>query len=109
MKEKRLSILIVILMVLQSLTVVVEAHAFEQFEAATSAHDALHSNTVHPDGQDSPLDHVLHCPHHGCHSPFFVSIGISLPVVTTVSLIDYSFAGFKPDAPVSSLYRPPRI
>lgn len=117
MNDKRLSILIVILLVLQSLTVVVETHAFDQFDAAASAHDALHAACVddraQPDthsheGQDTPLDHVLHCPHLGCHSPLFVCSGINLPIAANVSLINDSSGSFAPDAPISSLFRPPR-
>jgi hypothetical protein len=116
MSRTRLSCLVVFMIVLQSLTAVVEAHAFDQFESTPSAHDALHqsfSDTPQlgdqndSDEQNSQLDHVLHCPHHGCHSPVVFSGGATLAAVTNIKYVNSSSWDRIPDAPISSLFRPP--
>jgi hypothetical protein len=116
MTQGRLAWLMAVMIVFQSFTAVVEAHAFDQFEASAAAHallhqavvdDAGHTDATNSDTHETPLDHVLHCPHHGCHSPLFVSNG--LEVHALVSAVDRSdeLSDFKPDTPVSSLFRPP--
>jgi hypothetical protein len=116
MSRTRLSCLVVFMIVLQSLTAVVEAHAFDQSESTPSAHDALHktfSDTPQLDDHgdsDEPntqLDHVLHCPHHGCHCPLLLSGGATVPAVERMSSINSNSRDRIPDAPISSLFRPP--
>ena len=116
MSRTRLSCLVVFMIVLQSLTAVVEAHAFDQVESMPSAHDALHqsfSDTSqlddHGDSEEAntQLDHVLHCPHHGCHCPLVLSSGANLPAVINLGSINSNSRDRIPDAPISSLFRPP--
>ena len=107
MRRTPLSCLLALMIVIQSLTAVVEAHAFDLMG---SAHDALHqsladssplADTTDTGEQNTPLDHILHCPHHGCHSPLFVSGGLSVSLlVSTISAKPMS-RDFAPEAPVS--------
>jgi hypothetical protein len=116
MSRTRLSCLVVFMIVLQSLTAVVEAHAFDQFESTPSGHDALHqyfSDTSQlddhddSDEQNNQLDHVLHCPHHGCHCPLIFSDSATLSSVMNMKSISSNSRDRIPDAPISSLFRPP--
>ena len=118
MSRTCMSCLVVFMIVLQSLTAVVEAHAFDQFESTPSAHDVLHqsfSDTPQFDDHgdsDEPntqLDHVLHCPHHGCHCPLVLSGGATVAAVMNMKSIGSNSRGYIPDAPISSLFRPPIV
>ena len=116
MSRTRTSCLVVLMIVLQSLTAVVEAHAFDQLESAHSAHDALHQSlsdtpqsAEHSDSdeENASIDHVLHCPHHGCHCPLVVSGGVALATSLDFKSSNQDSRDNVPDAPITSLFRPP--
>lgn len=116
MSRARISCLVVLMIVLQSLTAVVEAHAFDQPESTHSAHDALHpslSDTPHSaehsdsDEDDTSISHVLHCHHHGCHFPLVISGGVALGPSFDLDYINQGSMDNIPEAPITSLFRPP--
>lgn len=111
-----MSCLVVLMIVLQSLTAVVEAHAFDQLESSPSAHDALHQASSddpqlaeHSDSDDenTTIDHVLHCPHHGCHCPLVISSRVALPSLMSLASNIKNARDNIPEAPITSLFRPP--
>ena len=116
MSRARSSCLVILMIVLQSLTALVEAHAFDQFDPAHSTHDTSHpalSDTPHQgDHADSAeekaaIDHIPHCSHHGCHCPLLLSGAVDMPMLVSLSSSKRNPRDSIPDAPITSLFRPP--
>lgn len=118
MKRGRLASLVAFMIMLQLFTVVAEAHIFESYESTPSSHDVLHqaSTDLHSDDDhsdsdehDSSTDHVRHCSHHGCHSPLLSTGVCSYAPISSLSSAKSRITDHIPDAPLSTLFRPPIV
>lgn len=116
MSRARLSSLIAIMIVLQLFTVVAEAHAFEPYESMPSTHDVVHQmsadshsgeNHSDTDDHEKGIDHISHCSHHGCHSPLLLTGVNTQALIGNLASAKNSMSDHIPDAPLSTLFRPP--
>lgn len=118
MNRARLASLVAFMIMLQVFMVVAEAHAFEAYESLPSKHDVLHqaSTDMHSDDDhtdsdehDDAIDHVRHCSHHGCHCPLLLTGASSHAPISNLSSAQSRATDHIPDAPLSTLFRPPIV
>jgi hypothetical protein len=112
----RLPGFVALMILLQLFTVVAEAHAFESFESQPSSHDVVHQATsdthsidshADTDDQENAVDHIRHCSHHSCHCPLLLTGPSPHSSDKNIDLIQNGAMDRVPDAPISSLFRPP--
>ena len=118
MSRTRLSSLVAIMIVLQLFTVVAEAHAFELSGSMPSAHDVVHQGSADlhsdegnsdSDDHENGIDHISHCSHHSCHCPL-LSAGVNAhSLISTLTSVKNRSSNHIPDAPLSTLFRPPIV
>jgi hypothetical protein len=118
MSRTRLSSLVAVMIVMQLFMVVAEAHAFEPYESIPSSHDVVHqlsadfhSHDNHSDSDDheNGIDHVRHCSHHGCHCPLLLAGVSSHALISNLTSVKNRLSDHIPDAPLSTLFRPPIV
>ena len=114
MNRKALSYLLLVLIVLQSLTAMADVHPIDYSDTAPFSTDSsegslsgMLQDATDPTNQNAPTDGLFHCHHHGCHGHVYLSGNLTHSVFLHKHSLHKDYHALIPEAPSSSLYRPP--
>ena len=113
MSRKALSYLLLVLIALQSVTAMADVHPLDYSDTAPYSSDGsssamLDSSTViDPADQNTAPDDLFYCHHHGCHCHVYLSGNLTHPNFLHKHSLHNDSQALIPEAPSSSLYRPP--
>ena len=116
MSRKALSYLLLLLIALQSVTAMADVHPINYSDTAPYSSDFIDgsssgvldsSTATDPTDQNMSTDCLFHCHHHGCHCHVYLSGNLTHPNFLHKHSLDNDSQALIPEAPSSSLYRPP--
>jgi hypothetical protein len=115
MNRKALSYLLLVLIALQSVTAMADVHPVDYSDSVQFSSDftdgsssgILDSSIADPAEQNTPPDDLFHCHHHGCHCHVYLSGNLTHSNFLHKLSLHNDYHAIIPEAPSSSLCRPP--
>ena len=109
MLKQRLSLLLILLIASQSVWSMLDIHMTQQSDHYITEHQSQHSHDQHEaSSEDITAVHDHHC--HGHSAQFhFLSDSITVPSNSNKALLNTIYDSAVSSAPLSNLFRPPRI
>ena len=109
MLKRRLSLLLILLIASQSVWAMLDIHPTQQSDHYIAEHQSQHSHEKHEaSSEDDAAAHDHHCHSHSAQF-HFLSDSIPVPSNTNKVLLNTAYDSAVSAAPLSNLFRPPRI
>ncbi|MCS6116974.1 hypothetical protein G3485_22530 [Shewanella baltica] len=119
MSRKALSYLLLVLISLQSVTAMADMHPIDYLSTSFTPNFSYSygsspgmpegSTVTDPTEQNTPPDSLFHCHHHGCHCHVYLSSHLTQSDFLPKPSLHNDYHAIIPEAPTSSLYRPPIV